>query len=56
MNSPQQLHEIASATEAHLERQDVSDLLSPAAQRRHPRHELRGFLVTAAAADEMLDA
>src|SRR6266849_1175702 len=56
MNSSQQLHEVASATEAHLERQDVSDLFSLAAQRRHPCHELRRFLVTAAAADELLDA
>jgi hypothetical protein len=35
MNSLQQLHEVASTTEAHFERQDVSDLLCPAAQRRH---------------------
>ena len=54
--SLQQLHEVASTTEAHFKRQDVGDLLSSRTQRRHPRHELRGFLVTAAAADEMLDA
>jgi hypothetical protein len=50
INSPQQLHEVASTTEALFERQDAGDLFCLAAQRRHPRNELRGFCLSGSSA------